>query len=153
MEDTTLATPTTKKSTHIIFKSTLENRNAFLDDRPRIAVLAGGGLALTASQRNRQAPHDQMFYIGLDPGIRSGTHTIPGPMIKNLVYQERNEDIVEGDQWTLFSATSGTMTLELDQANRRFKATCTFTLKNKQNVTLNGSAEMNVAYNSWPTAI
>ncbi|MGL6246376.1 hypothetical protein [Pseudomonas sp.] len=153
MEDTTLATSEIKTSTQSTFKSTLEKRGAFLDDQPRIAVLAGGGLALTASQRNRQAPHDQMFYIGLDPAIRTGTHTIPGPMIKNLVYQERDEGIIEGDQWTLFNATSGTMKLELDPANKRFKATCTFTLKNKENVTLTGSAEMNVAYNSWPTAI
>lgn len=153
MDDTTLATLAIVTATQSTFKSTLENRGAFLDDRPRIVVLAGGGLALTASQRNRQAPHDQIFYIGLNPAIRTGTHTIPGPMINNLVYQERNEDIVEGDQWTLFNAISGTMELELDQATKSFKATCTFTLKNKKELTMNGTAEMNVSYTSWPTRI
>jgi hypothetical protein len=153
MEDTTLATSIITAATQSSFKSQLDDRSAFLDKAPRIVILAGGGLALTASQRNQSAPHDQMFHIGLDPGIRSGAHTIPGPMIKNLVYQERNNDIVEGDPWTLYNATHGTMTVVHDRTQKNFKATCTFTIKNKAGISINGTAEMNVAYKNWPTAI
>lgn len=152
MEDITLTTTSVKTTNQSHFKSTLSNRGAFSDDLPRIVSLPGNGLALTASQRNASAPHSQMFYISLSPNVRSGTHAIPGPMIKSLLLQERNDDIVGGDPWTAFMATSGTMKLELDQTRKFFKATCTFILKNKTGTSINGTADMNIAYSDWPTA-
>ncbi|QVW25210.1 hypothetical protein KJF94_06390 [Pseudomonas hormoni] len=153
MEDMTLAAPTINNSSTGFFNCTLNNRGVFSDTLPRIVTLPGSGVMLTASQRNASAPHSQMFNISLDPQIRSGTHAIPGPMIRSLVLQERNDDIVGGDPWKGFMAISGTMRLELDQSRKLFKATCTFTLKNKTGTLMNGTAEMNVAYREWAVAL
>lgn len=150
MEDITIATPVIASTLSSTFNAQLGNRGAFADDRPRIITLAGGGLALTATQNNNSAPHAQLFYFGLNPNIRSGTHVIPGPMIKSLAYQERNRDLE--NQWTVFGAVSGTLTLELDQTQKRFKATCMFTVKNNKNESIEGSAAMDVYISEWPTA-
>ncbi|KAA0975626.1 hypothetical protein [Pseudomonas sp. ANT_H12B] len=150
MEEITIATPATPSVRLSTFNAQLGNRGAFADDRPRIAILAGGGLALTATQNNSSAPHGQLFYFGLNPNIRSGTHTIPGPMIKSLAYQERNRDL--DNQWTVFGAVSGTLTLELNPTNKRFKAMCKFIVKNNKNESIEGSANMDIYISEWPTA-
>lgn len=150
MEDTTIATSAPQSTLPSTFNALLGNRGAFADDRPRIVILAGGGLALTSTQNNKSAPQAQLFYFGLNPNIRSGTHTLPGPMIKSLAYQERNRNAE--NQWTVFGAISGTLTLELDRTNKRFKATCTFIVKNNKNESVEGSANMDIYYSEWPTA-
>jgi hypothetical protein len=150
MEDITFATPVIASTLSSTFYAQLGNRGAFADDGPRIVTLAGSGLALTATQNNSSAPHAQLFYFGLNPKIRSGTHVIPGPMIKSLAYQERNRDLE--DQWTVFGAVGGTLTLELDHTRKRFKATCTFVVKNNKNESIQGSANMDVYFSEWPTA-
>ncbi|WP_338585653.1 hypothetical protein [Pseudomonas sp. MAG733B] len=147
MEEKTIATPAAPTMLASTFNAQLGNRGAFADDSPRITTIAGGALILTAAQNNTSSPHAQLFYFGLNPNIRSGTHTIPGPMIKSLVYQERKES-----QWTAFGAINGSLTLELDQTRKRFKATCSFTVKNN-NESIEGVANMDVHFSEWPTAI
>ncbi|KQZ78053.1 hypothetical protein [Pseudomonas sp. Root562] len=147
MEEKTTATLVAQTMLASDFNAQLGNRGAFADDRPRITIIAGGALILTAAQNKATSPHAQLFYFGLNPNIRSGTHTIPGPMITSLVYQERKES-----QWTSFGAIEGSMTLELDQVRKRFKATCSFTVKNI-NESIEGVANMDVYISEWPTAI
>jgi hypothetical protein len=148
MEEITIEMPTASSILSSTFNAQLGNRGAFADAGPRLATLAGGGLALTAAQNNNSAPHAQLFYFGRNPNIRGGTHAIPGPMVKSLVYQERNRDAK--NQWTVFGAVSGTLTLELDQTHKRFKATCTFTVKNNKNESIEGTANMDIYYSEWP---
>ena len=148
MKDKTIETRTSSVLPST-FTAQLSNRGAFADTRPRIVILAGNGLALTAAQNNSTAPHGQLFYFGLNPNIRSGTHTIPGPMIQSLAYQERNRDM--DNQWTVFGVESGSMNLELDKTRKRFKATCTFTVKNNKNESIQGSANIDIYYSEWPT--
>ncbi|WP_419711145.1 hypothetical protein [Pseudomonas sp. NFX224] len=147
MEEKTIATPAASTMLASSFNAKLGNRGAFADDSPRISIMAGGELILTASQNKFSPPYAQLFYFGLNPNIRSGTHRIPGPMIKSLIYQERKEG-----QWTAFGTINGSLTLELDQTRKRFKATCSFTLKN-DNESFEGVANMDVYFSEWPTAI
>lgn len=146
MDDNTLPPPTAFALDDDVFNANLGERGTFVDDRPHLFSNAGQDLLLTATQNNNQAPHSQLFYISLHPNIESGTHRIPGPTIKGLVYQERNRDAAQGKEWEVFTAASGQLTLAWDRKRKRFKATCAFIAHNTEKVSFSATAAFDIFY-------